>query len=160
MTMEQGKMGISEFLRPECMILNLSSATKRDVFNQLTGTLIGAGLLDKPGGDALVQRLEDREKLSTTGVGEGVAIPHASLEGFNQTVVAIGVLPNGVDFASVDNQPVKVVFMIIGSQSVPRLHIQLLAKIVRLCRNKELMGKLRSASTPQDVVEILKTVDN
>jgi mannitol/fructose-specific phosphotransferase system IIA component (Ntr-type) len=158
--METGKMGITEFLKPECIILNLKSKTKHDVFTGLASTLIEAKLLDKANVDALVQKLEDREKLSTTGVGESVAIPHASIEGFDQTVIAVGILPDGVDFAAVDNQPVKVVFMIIGSQSVPRLHIQLLARIVRLCRNKELMAQLQTAPTPQAVMDILKTVDN
>jgi mannitol/fructose-specific phosphotransferase system IIA component (Ntr-type) len=153
-------MGITEFLRPECIILDLTSKTKHDVFEELAGTLITANLMDKAGVDALVQKLEDREKLSTTGVGESVAIPHASIEGFDQTVIAIGIVPQGVEFAAVDNQPVKVVFMIIGSQSVPRLHIQLLARIVRLCRNKELMGKLQAVSTPQEAMEVLKAVDN
>ena len=153
-------MGITEFLRPECIVLNLKSDTIHEVFGELAGTLVGAKLLDKAGADALVKKLEDREKLSTTGVGEGVAIPHASMEGIEQTVIAVGISPQGVDFAAVDSQPVKVVFMIIGSQSVPRLHIQLLARIVRLCRNKELMSKLHVVSNPQEVVEILRTVDN
>jgi len=153
-------MSIIEYIRPECVLLNLKADTKLKVFEELASSLVTSGLLDGVGAELLVRKLEEREKLSTTGVGEGVAIPHASLEGFNETVIVIGCLPNGVDFASVDNAPVKVVFMIIGSQSVPRLHIQILARIVRLCRNKELMNKLQSVSTPQEVMDAIRTVDN
>jgi PTS system fructose-specific IIC component len=153
-------MSIIEYIRPECVLLNLKADTKLKVFEELASSLVTSGLLDGAGAELLVRKLEEREKLSTTGVGEGVAIPHASLEGFNETVIVIGCLPNGVDFASVDNAPVKVVFMIIGSQSVPRLHIQILARIVRLCRNKELMNKLQSVSTPQEVMDAIRTVDN
>lgn len=153
-------MGISEFLRPECIILDLKADSKRAVFSELVSSLVKAKLLESTSVEALVQKLEDREKLSTTGVGESVAIPHASLEGFDQTVIAVGLIPGGVDFSAVDGQPVKVVFMIIGSQSVPRLHIQLLARIVRLCRNKELMARLQSVKTTQEVVDALKTVDD
>ncbi|MBI5178361.1 MAG: PTS sugar transporter subunit IIA [Nitrospinae bacterium] len=152
-------MSIAEYIRPECILLNQAGGSKREVFEMLAGSLVGASLLDKAGADVLVRKLEEREKLSTTGVGEGVAIPHASLEGFNETVIVIGLFPQGVDFASVDSQPVKVVFMIIGSQSVPRLHIQILARIVRLCRNKELMNKLQSSAAPDEVLASIKEVD-
>ncbi len=153
-------MSIAEYIRPDCIVLNMKADTKRKVFEELSLSLVNAGLLDKTGAETLVNKLEDREKLSTTGVGEFVAIPHASLEGFNETVIVIGVLPQGVDFASVDSQPVKVVFMIIGSQAVPRLHIQILARIVRFCRNKELMQKLQSITTPQEVLDAIRMVDN
>jgi mannitol/fructose-specific phosphotransferase system IIA component (Ntr-type) len=153
-------MGISEFLRAECIVLNLISKTKRDVFVELVGTLVTSKMLQNSGAEELVQKLEAREKLSTTGVGEGVAIPHASVEGIDQTVIIVGISPEGIDFASVDGRPVKVIFMIIGSQSVPRLHIQLLARIVRLCRDKEIMEKLQAVGSQNEVVEILQKVES
>ncbi len=153
-------MSIGDYIKPEYVLLNMKAQNRHDVFAELAGCLETAGLLDKTASGVLIQKLEEREKLSTTGVGESIAIPHASLEGFSETVILIGVLPNGVDFASVDSQPVKVVFMIIGSQTVPRLHIQILARIVRLCRNKDLIRKVQEASTPQEALEAIRLVDN
>lgn len=152
-------MGITEYIRPECVLLNMKSRTRQEVFAELSQTLVTAGLLDAAGCAQLVQKLEERERLSTTGVGESIAIPHASLEGFNETVIIVGVVPDGVDFASVDNQPVRVVFMIVGSQAVPRLHIQILARIVRLCRNKDLIKKVRDATAPREVTEAIGLLD-
>ncbi len=153
-------MSIGDYIKPEYVALNMKAQTRHDVFAELTGCLESTGLLDKANAEVLIRKLEEREKLSTTGVGESIAIPHASLEGFSETVILIGVLPEGVDFSSVDGQPVKVVFMIIGSQAVPRLHIQILARIVRLCRNKELIKKVQMASTPLEALEAIRQVDN
>lgn len=152
-------MSISEYIRPEYVLLNMKARAKHDVFTELAQALVTARLLDQAGCDLLVRKLEERERLSTTGVGESIAIPHASLEGFSETVILIGTIPSGVDFSSVDNQPVRVVFMIVGSQAVPRLHIQILARIVRLARNRELIKKALAASVPQEVIEAIRMVD-
>ncbi len=153
-------MSIGDYIRPECVLLNMKAQNKHDVFVELATCLENGNMLDQAGCELLVRKLEEREKLSTTGVGESIAIPHASLEGFSETVILVGILPKGIDFAAVDNQPVKVVFMIVGSQAVPRLHIQILARIVRLCRNKDLIKKVQNASTPQEVLEAIRLVDN
>lgn len=153
-------MSIGDYIKPEYVLLNMKARSRHEVFLELAGCLQTAGLLDKANVEMLIHKLEEREKLSTTGVGESIAIPHASLEGFSETVILIGILPDGVDFASVDGQPVKVVFMIIGSQAVPRLHIQILARIVRLCRNKDLISKVQSAASPQDALEAIRQVDS
>lgn len=152
-------MSVAEHIRPEFIALNLQSKTKHEVFETLVSRLSTAGALSKPSAVTLVRKLEERESIATTGVGEGIAIPHSSLDGFSDTAIAVGVIPKGVDFASVDSKPVEVVFMIVGSKSVPRLHVQLLAKIVRLCRNKDLMKKVREGQTPEDVLNAIKMED-
>ncbi|GMT41748.1 MAG: PTS sugar transporter subunit IIA [bacterium] len=152
-------MSVAEYIKPEFVALDLKSKTRHEVFETLTSCLSTAGVLDKPGADLLVQKLEDREKMATTGVGEGIAIPHSSIDGISNTAIAVGVIPGGVDFASVDSRPVNVVFMIIGSKSVPRLHIQLLAKIVRLCRNGRVMKKVREGKTSGEVLEAIRMED-
>ncbi len=153
-------MSISEYLRSDCIALNMKPSSKNDVFESLTTCLLNAGILDDAGMKLLVKKLEERESLSTTGVGEEWAIPHASLDGFPKTIIAVGIVPDGVDFASVDGRRVKVVFMIAGSQTVPRLHIQILARIVRLCRKKNLKEKLMAAKTPDEVIEIFRIMDD
>jgi mannitol/fructose-specific phosphotransferase system IIA component (Ntr-type) len=153
-------MSIVEYIKPGCIALNMKSASKHNIFEALALCLQNAGVLDEAGNKLLIKKLEEREKLSTTGVGEGMAIPHASLDGFPETVIALGIVPDGVDFASVDNQKVNVVFMIVGSQAVPRLHIQILARIVRLCRKKGLMEELLAAKTQEEIIEIIRRVDS
>ena len=153
-------MGIAEYMRADCILLDMKSTSKQEVFDTLTSGLLTAGLLDDAGVKLLVKKLEERESLSTTGVGEGIAIPHASLEGFSKTVIPMGLVPDGVDFASVDGKEAKVVFMIVGSLSDPRLHIQILARIVRLCRKPGLLKELMEAKTPQEVIDIIRKWDS
>lgn len=153
-------VSISEYLRSDCISLNMKPSSKHDVFESLARCLLNASVLDDAGMNLLVKKLEERESLSTTGVGEEWAIPHASLDGFPKTVIAVGIVPDGVDFASVDDQPVKVVFMIAGSQTIPRLHIQILARIVRICRKKDLKVKLMAAKTPDEVIDIFRIMDD
>jgi len=153
-------VSISEYIRADCIALNMKPSSKRDVFESLSTCMVKAGILDDAGMKLLVKKLEERESLSTTGVGEEWAIPHASLDGFPQTVIAVGIIPDGVDFASVDGRRVKVVFMIVGSQTVPRLHIQILARIVRMCRKKDLKQKLMAAKTIDEVAEIFRIMDD
>lgn len=153
-------VSISEYIRPDCIVLNMKPSSKNDVFESLSTCLRTAGILDDAGMKLLVKKLKERESLSTTGVGEEWAIPHASLDGFPKTVIAVGIVPGGVDFASVDDRDVKVIFMIVGSRAVPRLHIQILARIVRMCRKKNIREKLMAAKTPDEVIEIFRVMDD
>ncbi len=152
-------MSIVDYMKPEWITLNLKSKSRHEVFQEMASALGRTGLLNNETIGDLVKKLEERESLSTTGVGEGIAIPHASLKGLKETVIGIGVIPDGVDFSSLDSQPVKVVFMIVGSQSVPRLHIQILARLVRLCRNKDLKEKIMEGTAPEKVLEAIRMVD-
>lgn len=153
-------MGIAEHMRVDCIELDMKSTSKQEVFDTLTSGLLTAGLLDDAGVKLLVKKLEERESLSTTGVGEGIAIPHASLEGFSRTLIPMGIVPDGVDFASVDGKKAKVIFMIVGSLSDPRLHIQILARIVRLCRKPGLMKELMEVKAQQEVIDIIRKWDS
>jgi fructose-specific phosphotransferase system IIA component len=153
-------MGIADHINPENIILNIETKSRNEVFHLLASSLTANGRLGEKEAAELVTKLEDREKLSTTGIGEGIAIPHASIDSIQETVILLGVAPNGVDFNSIDGKPVDIIFMIIGSQAIPRQHIQILAKIVRLCRNKELMNKIRTEFTsPQETLDAIRMME-
>lgn len=151
-------MGIAEYLLTENVVLGLKSTSRNEVFKALALSLASSGKLDKKGVEVLVRKLKERESLCTTGVGEGIALPHASLDSIKETIIALGVVPGGVEFNAIDGKPADVIFMIIGSQSIPRQHIQILAKIVRLCRNKELIKKIRNESDPSEVRDAIRSM--
>lgn len=153
-------MSIAEYIKPEYIVLDMKPQSRHDIFTRLSSCLLSTGVIDKSEEEILINKLEEREKQSTTGVGEGIAIPHASLESFPETSIVIGVVPEGVDFNSVDGKPVNVVFMIIGSQAVPRLHIQILAKIVRLSRNRQLMKKIEGGTSPEEVLDAIRSEES
>ncbi len=153
-------MGIAEYIKPENIVLNIGPTSKAEIFKTLSSTFAISGMLDDSGVEELVRKLEERESMSTTGVGKGIAIPHASIDSIEETVIAVGVAPEGVDFSSVDGKPATVIFMIIGSKSVPHQHIQILAKIVRLCKKEELMKKIRGGSSAEEVLDAIRMLDN
>jgi mannitol/fructose-specific phosphotransferase system IIA component (Ntr-type) len=108
----------------------------------------------------LIDKLLEREALSSTGIGGGVAIPHASGENIEQMLVAIGQVPGGVEYEAIDDEPVELVFMIIGSERVPRVHLQLLATIVRACKNSELVKELKTSDNGTDIYKLIEQFDN
>ncbi len=153
-------MGIADHINPENIVLDIKAKSRDEVFRLLASSLTSSGRLSETEAEKLVTKLQEREKLSTTGIGEGIAIPHASIDSIKETVILLGVAPEGADFNSIDGKPVDVIFMIIGSQAIPRQHIQILAKIVRLCRNKELMNKIRTEFTsPQETLDAIRMME-
>ncbi|MDH5477243.1 MAG: PTS sugar transporter subunit IIA, partial [Nitrospinota bacterium] len=97
--------------------------------------------------------------LGSTGVGGGVAIPHASGENMEKMMVAIGKFPKGVDYSAIDSKPVNLVFMIIGPTRQPRAHLQLLAAIVRTLRNKPLLASILESTDPAHIYKSLKEAE-
>jgi len=152
-------LGVAEYMNTNSILLGVGSANRDEIFKTLASTFVISGLIGEKEVDELVAKLIERENLSTTGIGKGLAIPHASINSIDETVIALGVVPGGVDFGSVDGKPANLIFMIIGSQSVPRHHIQILAKIVRLCKNKELIDKVRNGTDTKEVLETIRMMD-
>ena len=149
-------MGIADHMIPEALLLGLHSASRDELFATMADSLAAAGVMDMGSRDALVEKLKERESLSTTGIGDGIAIPHASLDSIEETVIALGVAPDGIDFGALDGKKADVIFMIVGAQRVPRQHLQMLAKIVRVCKDKELMKSIRSETDPKNLLSLLR----
>jgi len=122
--------------------------------------LIDKGRIAPDRRQILLDKLLEREALSSTGIGGGVAIPHASGENIDDMIVTVGQIPEGIDYQSIDEKPVYLVFMIVGSERVPRVHLQLLATIVRACKNNVFIESLIAAKTPDQAYRIIAEHDN
>ncbi len=101
------------------------------------------------------EKLTERERKGSTGIGKGIALPHASLQFLEQTRVLLTSFPEGIDFDAVDDKPVYLVFMILGPPENRNILLQLLAKISRLCKHEELREKILSCVGREDTVECL-----
>jgi PTS system nitrogen regulatory IIA component len=109
---------------------------------------------------AAFQSLIDRERLGSTGVGNGVALPHGRIKSINHAIGAFAILDEPMDFDSVDNQPVKLVFALLVPEEATEEHLQLLAQLARLFSEKENRDHLLAAKTSDDVYNFLRTVDS
>ena len=148
-------MNMTEYLAEELVMTGLSPEGKTETLELMVDNLVATGRLGADRRDPLIKKLLEREDLSSTGIGGSVAIPHASGENVDSIQVVMAQLPDGVDFESIDGEPVHLVFMIVGSDRSPRTHLQLLAMIVRLCKNREMVEKLKSATDRSEAYKIV-----
>jgi fructose-specific phosphotransferase system IIA component len=153
--MSTGKPGaLWEILDPECVELSLRARRKEEALAELAGLLGAAGQIDDP--DELTRALLTREKLTSTGIGEGIAIPHAMLAGLDDTLLAVGRKPEGLSFDSIDRKPVLLIFLLVGPPGRERTHLQLLSRLARLLRDPGFRDALMAAREPQEVLDLLQ----
>ncbi len=147
-------MKLIDVLKPEYIKIPLVSQTKEEAIRELVDLLAQHQLFQDV--DAVFQAVLDREKIMTTGVGRGVAIPHCKKAECSKFAIALGIRPEGVDFKSIDNQPAKVIFLLIGPDNNPGMHIRLLSRISRLISKDSLRDALLTSSSADKAYLILK----
>lgn len=109
---------------------------------------------------AAFQSLFDRERLGSTGVGNGVALPHGRVKGLQEAVGAFGILKKAIDYDAVDNQPVKLVFALLVPEEATEEHLQLLAQLAKLFSDKKNRDHLLNANNRDDVYNFLQDFDS
>jgi nitrogen PTS system EIIA component len=108
--------------------------------------------------DAIYHVLKERESLQSTGIGDGVAVPHGTIEGASGQIGAVLLCPQGAEFSSVDGKPSKIFFGVVGPRRAVE-HLKVLARISRLLRNGQFREQLLNKSDPQDAFDLLMTED-
>jgi mannitol/fructose-specific phosphotransferase system IIA component (Ntr-type) len=106
----------------------------------------------------LLTALQQREDVVSTGIGNGVAIPHADLPEIELPRLALGIFPDGVDFQALDEETVSVIFLLLGTPRTPGLHMKILARIARLSKDPE-FAQLRRAERTEDALAILERIE-
>lgn len=150
---ERWAVDLAESVPESRIVPNLKSSSKNDVIRELLDVLAGEGLVEDP--DAAFSALLAREKTLTTGIGDGVALPHAKIPGVENIVAAIGVKRDGVDFDSMDGKPVNIVALILSPESKPRPHIQFMATISKFLADSETRNKILDARTAAEIHSLM-----
>jgi PTS system nitrogen regulatory IIA component len=145
---------LGSLTRPELIFPDLPAADRSEVLRALSDRLAGHGLVES--GAELHQKLWEREQLGSTGIGSGIAIPHCKLPGLTQGIVAVGIVPEGVDFGAADGQPVKVLFLVVSPSGSPAEHLQVLAAISRWVRADAHAERIRALRDPAAVYDLLR----
>ena len=148
---------LSDALRKEYIALGLMAGSKEEALRELIRRLSEEKVLAdvEPFFDAVLAR----EKLQSTGIGSGVAIPHARSAGVRRLTVMLGRFEGGVDFAALDGQPVQLVFLIAAPQGAAGAYIQTVAKVARLLKSRSYKERLLEAKSPQEIAELIKNFD-
>ncbi|MBF0407289.1 MAG: PTS sugar transporter subunit IIA [Candidatus Riflebacteria bacterium] len=146
-------MELTEFISPQLIKLELSSSRKVDAIKELIDLLDKAGYVTDAG--AFLKSVLEREKVGSTGIGKGIAIPHSRTQTVREVVVAIGRAKAGIEFDSLDNKPVQLIFLIAAPIESGGLYLKALARLSRLLRYQEFRTELLEAQTVEDIVKII-----
>ena len=151
-------MKITEMLKKECIVGALASTTKKDTLLELSRTILhDHGQYDP---DEVVNVLLEREKLGSTGIGDGIAIPHGKLAMLNEMVVSFGRSPEGIDFNAMDGKPVHLFFLLLAPENSAGLHLKALAKISRMLKDADFRTKLLQAASTDELFRIISDKDD
>ena len=146
-------MRLSELLNPQAVSVRLRSRTKREVIAELVDLLEGAHDIQSQG--EILMRVLHREEGQTTGIGNGVAIPHGKARAVSRMVAAAGVSPEGVDFQSVDGEPARLFVLLAAPETVGSLQVKVLANISRVLKEEGVRQSLRDAASSEEFLSAL-----
>ncbi|MCD7032740.1 fructose-specific PTS transporter subunit EIIC [Metabacillus sp. GX 13764] len=146
-------MKITELLTKNTILLNLKAQSKTEAIDELVGKLDSAGKLSDS--NAYKEAILAREAQSTTGIGEGIAIPHAKTSAVKVPAIAFGRSSAGVDYDSLDGQPSRLFFMIAAAEGANNAHLETLSKLSSLLMDPEFRAKLDTARTEDEVIQAI-----
>ncbi|MBP2058137.1 PTS system fructose-specific IIC component [Lactobacillus colini] len=150
-------MKIEDLLSPDLMIMDLKATNKEDAIKEMADLEVAQGVVNNE--DEFIKSIWARENESTTGIGDGIAMPHARNEYINRAAVLFAKSSEGLDYNSLDGQPVHLFFMITAPAGADNTHLQALAKLSSLLINPDVVAALKSAAKPEEVIDIFKKAE-
>ena len=159
MSGEGERMNIMGFLNGDAVSCDIKAQNKDGVIGELVALLVKAGSIKDKDGAKLTQILLDREALGSTGIGQGVAIPHGKSNCVSKLVSAFGVSRAGVNFDSLDGETVHLFFLLVAPEDSAGPHLKALARISRLLKDRHFRESLRAARDEKLLVKILREED-
>lgn len=153
-------MKFADFICLEAISIELKATDRKGVIREMAQGLLDAGQLGSDQLDGIVKVILNREKLGSTGMGHGIATPHAKYPGVPQTIGTVAVSQGGVDFASLDGEPVYVFFLLVSPSETPDDHVQALKRIARSVRNGTFSRFARQAKGVAEIKQLLVEADD
>ncbi len=139
-------MRLSELLNTQAITTRLQARAKREAIAELVQLLESAHGLQSQG--EILDRVLRREAMMSTGIGNGIAIPHGKARMVDRLVAAVGIAPEGIEFESVDGEPATLFVLLVAPESGGALHVKVLANISRLLKEETVRRSLREAASP------------
>ena len=153
-------MKFSDFVATESIRPDVSATTKEGVIREMIGSLAEAGRIAKAETESIVKAILKREDLGSTGIGRGVAVPHTKHPSVNRLVGTVAVSRAGIDFDSLDGDPVQLFFLLVSPPDRPGDHLRALENISRQLRDEAFCNCLKSASDAADIQHLLEEADS
>ncbi len=147
-------MSFIDLLEEDVIKIPLESTEKNAILRELIEVLKAAGKIDET--DEVFRAIRAREDQCSTGLEEGVAVPHAKTAAVDKLTLALGIAPEGVDFEALDGKPSKVFFLMLAPPDQSGPHIQALSEIARMTQSASLMRLLVASKTPEEVLDLFR----
>jgi PTS system nitrogen regulatory IIA component len=144
---------VDDFLSPDHIVLNFPATSKAQLFQDLAAMAAAAAGLDT---GVVLTAMEQRERLGTTGIGDGIAIPHARVAGLERLFGFFIRLATPIEYDALDDAPVDLVFLLLAPESASTLQLKALARIARLLRDPETGSRLRTLPVIADLHQLLR----
>ena len=151
-------MGINifDYLEQDCIILDLKQKNKKGTLTAIIDHLVQKNKIAGKDKKDILRAIVQREEMGSTAIGNHIAFPHARVNSVKNVIICVGISKKGVDFDSLDQEPVNIVALLLSSQKEAGLHLKTLAFLARMLRDKYLVQKLKEADSAEKVMELLK----
>lgn len=152
-------MKLSDFVVPEAIIPDLKASSKEEAIRAMIESLKTTGSIKADDAEGILSAVLKREELGSTGIGNGVAVPHTKHPSVDQLIATVALSKEGVDFASLDGDDVHILFLLVSPPDRPGDHLRGLENISRHLRNQNFCNFLKQAKTQADVIDLLNEAD-
>lgn len=153
-------MKLTDFVVPDAILPDLNVSSKEAAIRAMVGSLRECGRVRPEDEENIVAAILKREELGSTGIGNGVAVPHTKHPSVSELIATVALAREGVDFASLDGEDVYILFLLVSPPDRPGDHLRGLENISRHLRNQNFCNFLRQARTKQEIWELLQEADN
>ena len=145
---------IHDLLTPNTVRVGLSGETKEEVLDNLVSLLDGHPAVKDI--DEVRQAILEREKMMSTGVGKELALPHAKTSAVRESIAAFAVTNRPIDFGAIDNEPVRLIFLLVGTEIAKSEHIKILSRVSRLMNRDRFRSRLFDSKSAEDVISVFR----
>jgi nitrogen PTS system EIIA component len=156
----EGRMKLLDFVVREAILVDLQATGKEEAIREMVGSLHRAGRLADNDVESVIRAILGREELGSTGIGQGVAVPHTRHPTLQRLIGTVALSRRGVDFAALDGEPVDIFFLLVSPQNQPGDHLRALENISRHLKDERFVSFLRQAQTRENVIEVLEEADH
>jgi mannitol/fructose-specific phosphotransferase system IIA component (Ntr-type) len=152
-------MKLSDFVVRDAIVVDLQATGKEDSIREIVGSLVQAGSLGEADAEGVIRAIMNREELGSTGIGQGVAVPHTRHPKVDRLIGTVALSRKGVDFAALDGEPVDILFLLVSPPNQPGDHLRALENISRHLKDERFVSFLRQAKARADVEELIDEAD-
>jgi len=155
----EGRMKLSDFVVREAILVDLKATGKEEAIREIVRSLLDPGKLAEADLEGVARAILNREELGSTGIGQGVAVPHTRHPKVDRLIGTVALSKQGVDFAALDGEPVDILFLLVSPPNQPGDHLRALENISRHLKDERFVNFLRQSKTREQVVELLDEAD-